>query len=121
VGPDTATRHPVDRVPDEVAARFLRKFWDELVRRYAPEHVVLFGSRATGKARPDSDVDLIVVSTRFAEQRFIQRGTLLRQAIAPEGFGLPVHVLCYTPEEFEQMSTGIGMVAEAVKEGIWVR
>jgi hypothetical protein len=32
-----------------------------------------------------------------------------------------VDVLCYTPEEFEVMGTGIGMVAEAAKEGIWLK
>jgi HEPN domain-containing protein len=54
-----------DRVQDEVAARFLRQVWDEIERCFAPEHVILFGSRATGRARPDSDIDLILVSPGF--------------------------------------------------------
>lgn len=34
---------------------------DRLVRAFDPTRVILFGSRARGDARPDSDVDLLVV------------------------------------------------------------
>jgi predicted nucleotidyltransferase len=38
---------------------------DEMVRRivarFAPDRIILFGSHACGTARPDSDVDLLVV------------------------------------------------------------
>jgi uncharacterized protein len=122
MGPVTASeQHPVDRVMDEVAARFLRQIWEDIERHFAPEHVILFGSRATGRARPDSDIDLIVVSSAFEDVRFIKRMGVFRQKIDPLPYGLSMDVLCYTPEEFEVMSTGIGMVAEAVKEGIWIR
>lgn len=32
-----------------------------IVREFAPERILLFGSRARGNARPDSDLDLLVV------------------------------------------------------------
>jgi predicted nucleotidyltransferase len=32
-----------------------------LAKEYRPQRIVLFGSYARGKARPDSDVDLLVV------------------------------------------------------------
>jgi predicted nucleotidyltransferase len=122
VGPDTITeQHPVDRIRDEVAARFLRRVWEELERRYAPQHVILFGSRATGRARPDSDLDLILVSPRFMGQRLAERSRDFLLEFRPYQHGISADVLCYTPEEFAEMSTGIGMVAEAVKEGVWVR
>ena len=114
-------QHPVDGVQDEVAARFLRQVWDDIERCFAPQHVILFGSRATGRARPDSDIDLILVSTSFEGQRMVEGMGTFRREIDPLKYGLAVDVLCYTPEEFEVMSTGIGMVAEAVKEGIWLR
>ncbi len=34
---------------------------DTIVRKFSPEMIVLFGSRARGSARNDSDVDLLVV------------------------------------------------------------
>lgn len=32
-----------------------------VIAAYAPRRVILFGSRARGEARPDSDIDLLVV------------------------------------------------------------
>lgn len=122
MGPNAATQqHPIDRVKDPVAAEFLRQVWQKIERRYSPEHVIVFGSRATGRARPDSDVDLILVSSCFKGQEMAERMKQFRQEIEPYRYGISTDVLCYTPEEFEVMSTGIGMVAEAVKEGVWVR
>jgi predicted nucleotidyltransferase len=122
VGSSTASQqHPVDRVQDEVAARFLRQVWDEIERLFAPQHVILFGSRAMGRARPDSDIDLILVSSAFEGVEFIKRLGIFRRQIDPLRYGISVDALCYTPGEFEVMGTGIGMVAEAAKEGIWLR
>jgi predicted nucleotidyltransferase len=39
----------------------LRRLVDILVREADPEAIILFGSRARGDARPDSDVDLLVI------------------------------------------------------------
>lgn len=39
----------------------IQRIADSLVREFRPQKVVLFGSRAYGTARPDSDVDLLVV------------------------------------------------------------
>ena len=114
---------------DLVAARTLRQagYYDtcirvceEIERRYTPRHVILFGSRATGNARADSDVDLILVSPCFEGQEFSRRTYDFLMEIRPYEYGLAADVLCYTPEEFDEMGTGIGMVAEAAKEGIWI-
>lgn len=45
------------------AAPILRRLKEELIRRYGPrlERVILFGSRARGEARPDSDWDVAVI------------------------------------------------------------
>lgn len=59
-----------DPVVDEMVRR--------LVARLAPERIYLFGSRARGDARPDSDYDLLVVvperkgAGRAAEQSAYQ-------------------------------------------------
>ena len=122
MGTGTASpQHPIDRVSDEVARRFLRQVWGEIERLYAPQHLILFGSRACGRAREDSDIDLILVSKAFEDVRFIKRLGIFREQINPLRYGVSVDALCYTPEEFEVMGTGIGMVAEAAKEGIWLR
>jgi predicted nucleotidyltransferase len=62
----------------------LRKLILDYVRALADrgvrvERVVLFGSRAVGTARDDSDVDLAIVSPDFGRDRH-EEGTLLHQA-----------------------------------------
>jgi predicted nucleotidyltransferase len=53
-----AERTPSPRTVDRAAARaFLR----QLPNRYQVEQAILFGSRARGDHRPDSDLDLAVV------------------------------------------------------------
>ncbi len=108
-------------MPDEVAARFLRQVWEKIERRYAPEHVILFGSRAVGQARPDSDIDLILVAPCFEGQSMANRTIDVRREIQPHQYGLAMDTLCYTPEEFKVMGTGIGTVADAAREGIWIK
>jgi uncharacterized protein len=39
----------------------LRRLVDIIVREADPEAIILFGSRARGDARPDSDIDLLVI------------------------------------------------------------
>lgn len=39
----------------------IQRLTETLVREFHPQKVILFGSRAYGTARPDSDVDFLVV------------------------------------------------------------
>ena len=44
-------------VTDAILDRMIRTIVDEV----DPERVILFGSRARGDARPDSDIDLLII------------------------------------------------------------
>lgn len=78
------------------------------------DHMVLFGSRARGDARPWSDVDILVVSPAF-------KGKPAGHRAAPFYLGwdidIPVEFLCYTPEEFAAYRTRPGLVQTALEEG----
>ena len=50
---------------DSVVQNFLRTGKDLLVSKYKPERLILFGSRATGTAREESDLDILIVSRAF--------------------------------------------------------
>lgn len=50
-------------------AEMLPVMTDRIVRRFAPLKVVLFGSQARGDARPESDVDLLVVFAELPDKR----------------------------------------------------
>ena len=44
-----------------ITNRAIRSLTRRIVDQFAPERIILFGSRASGRARHDSDVDLLVV------------------------------------------------------------
>lgn len=79
---------------------------DQIVAEARPLRVVLFGSRAAGTARPDSDIDLLVV---------LPDGTPRRQAMVEIGAQLPifdvdVDLLVATPEVLEQHRDNPGLI-----------
>ena len=54
----------------EEEAALLQRMVEVIVREVDPETIILFGSRARGEARADSDVDLLVVERApFTAQR----------------------------------------------------
>jgi predicted nucleotidyltransferase len=61
--------------------------------------VVLFGSRARGDAKPESDWDLLVIAEGLPE-RTLDRHLFLKRSLRPGSRG-PVSMLARTPAEFE--------------------
>ena len=93
---------------------------DEIVSRIRavgnPLKIVLYGSRARGDFRPDSDIDVLVIedSSLPAYERTIPYYSALSQ--------LPVEVDCevmvYTPDEVEEWSeASAAFVTTALREG----
>ena len=69
--PSTAQRVPNVNVRDRVPQAAIDDVVRQIVARFRPRRIVLFGSYAEGQPRPDSDVDLLVVletSLRETEQ-----------------------------------------------------
>ena len=85
-----------------------------LVAAIQPDKIILFGSRARGSPRPDSDVDLLVIA-RSDQPRYQRAGPLygvLSDILAP------MDILVYTPEEVEDWSAvPQAFVTTAVREG----
>ena len=50
----------------------LRSFKKELTKEMPVKKMILFGSRAWGKPHRDSDVDLIIVSSKFRKKRSLE-------------------------------------------------
>ncbi|MBI2538065.1 MAG: nucleotidyltransferase domain-containing protein [Gemmatimonadetes bacterium] len=69
---------------------------NRIVERFGPEKVILFGSHARGEARPDSDVDLLVVMPAQGSKRDAQ----LRVRNAVRDIRVPKDVIVSTPDEF---------------------
>ena len=49
----------------------LRRFKEDLKKNIVVEKIIFFGSRASGKPKIDSDINLIVVSKNFEGKAFI--------------------------------------------------
>lgn len=75
----------------------LRSLTDLIVRCLDPEEIVLFGSVGRGRARPDSDIDILVVG-KFNGPR-TERGAEVRGLM--EGRALAVDLQFLTREEYE--------------------
>ncbi len=88
----------------------------EMVRRIAaqfhPDKIILFGSHARGDARPDSDVDLLVVMHPNGSKR--ARAVEIYGLLA--GMGVPKDVIVVTPEEFEAYRDAPGTVIRTARQ-----
>jgi predicted nucleotidyltransferase len=71
------------------------------LRADGAEQVYLFGSRATGRAAPDSDYDLIIVSKAFEGVPRLTRHFGMHDIFYAVGGNAPLDLICLTPEEFE--------------------
>jgi uncharacterized protein len=96
----------------------LRRFAERLRADLGAEHVYLFGSHATGRAAPDSDFDLIIVSRAFEPIRRVQRGVGIRDLFYEVGGNAPLDLICLTPEEFESAKGRVTLVREVLPEAI---
>ena len=90
----------------------------ETVRRIvavtAPERIVLFGSAARGQARPDSDLDLLVIKSGA-----FHHGRLTEDIyMSLVGVDQAVDIVVATPEEVERYKGSICLVIRpALEEG----
>ncbi len=91
-------------VEDQVIERIVTHFPDV-------ERIILFGSRARGDARPDSDWDFLIIMP--SQERTIRRGIAIRRVARIHG--IPMDFLVITPSEVQQ---GFPMMANnIVNEG----
>ena len=85
-----------------------------IVEQFGPDRVILFGSHARGDARPDSDVDLLVVMSVEGSKREKQ----IEIRIALHDFHIPNDVIVVTPEEVDRKRDVVGtIVRPALREG----
>lgn len=92
----------------------LQALIDHLVFAFQPTEIWLFGSRARGDARPDSDFDLLLVFDRPYDT--LPDPMALRAAIAP--LGLASDLMAYSQSGFEHDRTEPNsLAAVATKEG----
>jgi len=86
---------------------------EQIVRKFQPERIILFGSYAHGQPRPDSDVDLLVVLP-FEGKGFRKSLEILNQ-ISPE---FSVDLLARRPEDTaRRYAEGDPLIREVLDHG----
>lgn len=102
----------------EEADSKITDFLQRVRKKYNICQAIFFGSRARGEHLKDSDYDIILVSDDFRDIFFSKRSALMYDFW--QHWPIDIEPLCYTPEEFEAKKNQIGIVSEAIKQGIFL-
>ncbi|HHY47315.1 MAG TPA: nucleotidyltransferase domain-containing protein [Firmicutes bacterium] len=101
-----------------VTEQLIREMAATVVQEVKPEAIILFGSHATGSARPDSDVDLLVIEGAPFVPGRDRRKEMARLWRALAGFPVAKDILVYSLEEVERWRNARNhIIARALREG----
>lgn len=103
---------------NEKIKKVLKNYIKRINKKFRIEKAIFFGSRVRGDYFLDSDVDLILVSKDFEKLNFRER---MGEVIGEWDASVDLEVICYTPKEFEKKKGQIGIIPQAVKEGVLIR
>lgn len=79
-----------------------------------PKKVILFGSHATGNARADSDVDLLVIMR--SRKQPMERAAELSRLLEPRPF--PLDLIVRTPREIQKrLAMGDTFIRDILRHG----
>ncbi len=89
-----------------IVKKSIKEMVRRIVDRFDPERIILFGSHARGDARPDSDIDLLVVmrvdgSTR---EKAVEIGVALDDIPVPKG------IIVVTPDAYRRRQHIVGTI-----------
>ena len=77
-----------------------------------PQKIILFGSRAKGTARPDSDLDLVVIYTGEKSKRQVKLD--IHRLLEPAS--VPMDLFVLSPEEMQRQRHVANTLAREVAE-----
>ena len=92
-----------------IPQRAINQVVKQIVEKFKPQKIILFGSYARGKPRPESDVDLLIVMKSPKSSLEIRRHL---------GVMFGMDLLVYTPKRLkERAAMGDWFVRDILKEG----
>ena len=101
-------------VTEQIVAEIVQAIVDAI----DPERIYLFGSRARGGARPDSDVDLLIVEQEPFGPHRSRWQELARIRRALTAFRVPKDILVYSQDEIDKWQHAVNhIVSRGVREG----
>lgn len=104
----------LSRVFPPVADALLTEVVRRIVAAGSPERIVLFGSRARGQARPDSDLDLLIIE----ESNLPRYRRAARYYLALTGAFPAKDIVVWSPREIaEWQGVPNSFISTALREG----
>ena len=86
----------------------------QIIKKYKPEKIILFGSASRGKMGPDSDADFLIIKENtpfYGADRIRELSRMIERNI-------PVDLLVYKPGEFKRrLELGDPFLRAVLKEG----
>jgi predicted nucleotidyltransferase len=101
---------------DTILNSFIETVVPEIRKYFNPSKILIFGSRVSGEATENSDIDVIIVSDFFRGIKFVKR---MADVLRKIKFSRHIDFICYTPEEFEKIQHSSTVVKAALLEGIF--
>ena len=94
--------------------KILNMMVKRLVKQFNPDQIILFGSHARGTARPDSDIDLLVVLPVTGSKRAKQ----VEMRVALHDIRVPKDIIVATPDQVMRQRDIVGtLIRPALREG----
>jgi predicted nucleotidyltransferase len=92
----------------------IKNITGQIIEKYKPERIILFGSTVRAKLTSDSDVDLLIIkkdTPLYGADRIRELSRIIDRNI-------PVDFLVYRPEEFQKrLEMGDPFLKAVLKEG----
>ncbi len=103
----------------QVTNELLKEMTDIIVREVNPHKIILFGSHARGTARPDSDLDFLVVEDGPFSPQHSRESEMTRLWDILFDYNIPMDFLVFSPEEITKWGKAKNhVVAHALREGL---
>jgi uncharacterized protein len=91
----------------------IQAFSQQIVEKFQPERIILFGSYAYGQPSEDSDVDLLVILP--FEDLPVYKAIEIRRQIRPP---FPLDLMARTPEQIQQrLDMGDFFIRDIIQKG----
>jgi predicted nucleotidyltransferase len=92
----------------------IKKITKQIVKKYKPEKIYLFGSFAWGKPTRDSDLDLFIIKN--TQEKKLERIYKVYKFLWDKK--VPLDVLVYTPKEItKRLALGDFFIEDIIKNG----
>jgi predicted nucleotidyltransferase len=87
----------------------LKKIVDVLKKEFKPRRIFLFGSRANGSARPESDYDLVLV---VSELRSRHSAEVKARSLLLNSCGISADIFIYDESDFDEWKDELSSIPE---------